>query len=251
MRGGVTPAWTLIIVPPTPKTPTKRVGVRMRTVRVAALLAIALIAPALAGSWSWMDTQSNTAAMMAERIAMQEQMVAALTDSLNVYRSGVLAERAAKSPPPGMIMPLSGRITSWFSRARLHPILRVWRAHRGIDVSAVAGTRIVAPGAGTFASVRRKFGYGLVIELVHTGGVVTRYAHLRSALVKAGERVTMGQGIATVGSSGLATAPHLHFEVLLRGSPVDPVKFLAGTRAPQSSATASQPTPISPQVNDE
>ena len=93
-------------------------------------------------------------------------------------------------------------------------------------------------------------GYGLVVELVHSGGVVTRYAHCRSALVKPGERVTMGQAIATVGSSGLATAPHLHFEVLLRGSPVDPVKFLAGTRAP-AAPTTSQSATTSPEGNEE
>jgi murein DD-endopeptidase MepM/ murein hydrolase activator NlpD len=85
------------------------------------------------------------------------------------------------------------------------------------------------------------FGFGLVVELVHSGGVVTRFAHCRSALVKPGDRVQAGQAIATVGSSGLATAPHLHFEVLVRGRAVDPVRFLAQTRSIPDSIRGVQP----------
>jgi murein DD-endopeptidase MepM/ murein hydrolase activator NlpD len=233
MRGALTPAWPLIIVPPTPKASTKRVGVKMRTVRRRAATVIMVITPALALTWSWMETQAATAAMLADRLAVQERLVAVLTDSLDGYRRDALAERAAVSPPTGMIMPLAGRITSWFSRSRLHPILRIYRAHRGIDVSAAAGTRIVAPATATVSSVGRKFGFGLTVELVHSGGVRTRYAHCRSALVKPGDKVAMGQAIATVGSTGLATAPHLHFEVLVKGKAVDPMKFLADTRIAQ------------------
>ena len=241
MQGGLTPAWTVIIVPPTPNVSTKRVGVRMRTVRVLAMATMTVLAPSLATAWAWMETQSTTAVMMAERLAVQEQLVAVLTDSLNAYRHEALTKRSAKLPPPDMIMPVGGRITSWFSPSRLHPILRIRRPHRGIDVSAAAGTRIVAPAIAVVASVRRRFGFGLTVELVHSGGVVTRYAHCRSALVKPGDRVAMGQPIATVGSTGLATSPHLHFEVLVKGKAVDPVKFIAGTRTP-SPSTVSQPS---------
>jgi len=230
MRGGLTPAWTLILVPPTPKASPKRVGVKMRTVRRFALLLLAMLIPAAVVSWTWMETQSTAAVQMANRLAAQERLLAVLNDSLDTYRSATLAVRAAKLPPPDMMMPLGGRITSWFSRARLHPILRIYRPHKGIDLAAASGTRIVAPATAVVASVTRKFGFGLILELVHSGGVVTRYAHLRSAIVKPGDRVTMGQAIATVGSSGLSTAPHLHFEVLVKGKAVDPVAFLAATR---------------------
>jgi murein DD-endopeptidase MepM/ murein hydrolase activator NlpD len=158
--------------------------------------------------------------------------MAALSDSLSAYRQEELAAREAKLPPAKMIMPLSGTITSKFTRSRLHPILRIYRPHRGIDLSAAAGTRIVAPATATVASVGHKLGFGIVVELVHSGGVVTRYAHCRSALVKRGDHVVMGQPIATVGSTGLATGPHLHFEVLFKGTAVDPVKFLTQTRSP-------------------
>ena len=241
MRHGLTPAWTLIIVPPTPRASTRRVGIRMRTVRVVATVALVLLAPAIAMSWMWMNRQASTAAMMADRLAAQEQTLALLADSLEAYRRLALEERTARSTPAaGMIMPLAGRITSWFSRSRKHPVLRIWRPHRGIDVAAAAGTRIVAPAPATVKFVGRKLGFGLVVELTHSDGVVTRYAHCRSALVKRGHRVVMGQAIATVGSSGLATAPHLHFEVLVKGRAVDPMTFLGRAR------TSVTPSPVPP-----
>lgn len=231
MKGAPTPAWTLILVPPTPKARTKRIGIRMRTLRMLGMFLLALVIPALGAAWSWYDMQAQTAIMMADRLAAQEQMMAQLADSLNTYRTEAIAERASKNPPLNMIMPLSANITSRFTNRRLHPILRVYRPHRGIDMSASAGTRIVAPAGAIVATVRRTFGFGLVVELVHSGGVVTRFAHCRSALVKPGDRVQAGQPIATVGSSGLATAAHLHFEVLVKGKAVDPVAFVASTRA--------------------
>jgi murein DD-endopeptidase MepM/ murein hydrolase activator NlpD len=136
-----------------------------------------------------------------------------------------------------MMMPINGEITSRFSRSRFHPILEVFRAHRGVDLGAPEGTPVKAPAAGHVASVGRRLGYGLVIEMVHSGGVVTRYAHLHSAIVRAGDDVTMGQPIGAVGESGLATAPHLHFEVWVKGTAVDPVKFVAATRLATPLAT--------------
>jgi murein DD-endopeptidase MepM/ murein hydrolase activator NlpD len=148
---------------------------------------------------------------------------------LLAFRTASAVEAAKLAPPPNMIMPVNGEVTSRFSRSRFHPILQMFRAHRGVDLAALSGTRIVAPASGHVISVGRRFGYGLTIELAHSGGVVTRYAHLRSAYVQRGDSVNIGQGIAAVGASGLATAPHLHFEVLVHGNNVDPIKFLAST----------------------
>lgn len=252
MPRGPTPLWTLIIVPPTAEASTKRVGIRMRHVRVALSMVLVLLVPAFATSWIWVDRQATTAELMADRLAAQEQTLALLTDSLNVYRNRALAETVAKSPPAGMIMPLKGRITSWFSRSRMHPVLRVWRPHKGIDVAAASGTRIVAPAPATVRFVGRKFGFGLVVELVHSGGVVTRYAHCRSALVQRGDKVKVGQTIATVGSTGLATAPHLHFEVLVKGRAVDPMTFLGKPRTPPPPASqALEPAATALPANDE
>ena len=225
MRNTATPAWTLIIVPPTPTASTRRVGVKMRTLRIFAMFVLTIAAV----SWTWVNAASDTAEMMADRLAEEQRLTAALDDTLQSLRTAALAAETAKLPPVGMIMPVNGEITSRFSRSRFHPILQIFRAHRGVDLAAPAGTHIVAPAPGRVASVGRRLGYGLVIELVHSGGVVTRYAHCRAAFVQRGDTVSMGQAIGAVGASGLATAPHLHFEVWIRGTAVDPIKFIAST----------------------
>jgi murein DD-endopeptidase MepM/ murein hydrolase activator NlpD len=234
MRGDVTPAWTLIIVPPKLTSSPKRVGVKMRWVRMFAMLVVA----AFSASWLWVTTESRVASMVADRLAEEQRASLALRDTLLSFRTASAIEAARLAPPPDMIMPVRGDVTSRFSRSRFHPILQIFRAHRGVDLSAPAGTRIVAPASGHVTSVGRRFGYGLTLELAHSGGVVTRYAHLRSANVHLGDSVTLGQGIAAVGSSGLATAPHLHFEVLVHGKNVDPIKFVASTHVVPVPATA-------------
>jgi murein DD-endopeptidase MepM/ murein hydrolase activator NlpD len=110
------------------------------------------------------------------------------------------------------------RISSVFGM-RKHPILGVWRRHAGTDYAASQGTPIRSVGDGVVAFVGRKGGYGNAIEVRHPNGFVTRYGHLRSFAKSArrGTRVSIGQTIGYVGMTGLATAPHLHFEVLVGG----------------------------------
>ena len=225
MRGDVTPAWTLIIVPPKLTSSPKRVGVKMRWLRMFAML----VAAVTSVSWFWVTNEARIAATIADRLADEQRATLALRDTLLSFRTASAIEAAKLAPPPNMIMPVSGEVTSRFSRSRFHPILQIFRAHRGVDLSAPSGTRIVAPASGHVSSVGWRLGYGLTLELAHSGGVVTRYAHLKSAIVHRGDSVTIGQGIAAVGSSGLATAPHLHFEILVKGNNVDPIKFLAST----------------------
>jgi murein DD-endopeptidase MepM/ murein hydrolase activator NlpD len=133
-----------------------------------------------------------------------------------------------------------GSIVSGFSSARRHPILHILRPHLGIDIAATRGTRVAAPADGRVTYVGRKFALGLTVEIEHADGVTTRYAHLRSALVHDGQTVVRGAAIATVGSSGLTTGPHLHYEVAINGRQVDPLQF----RMPQlgdSTATGGLP----------
>jgi len=236
MSGGVTPAWTLIIVPPTLTSAPRRVGVKMRWIRMLGMLAVTM----LALSWMWITTESRIAAMVADRLAEEQRATLALRDTLQSMRSATIAERVRLAPPADMVMPVNAAITSGFSRSRFHPILQIFRAHRGVDLGAPAGTRIVAPAAGHVVAVGWRLGYGLTLELAHSGGVTTRYAHLKSAIVHRGDSVSMNQGIAFVGSSGLATAPHLHFEVLVRGNNVDPIKFLAASHAVDSANGAAK-----------
>jgi murein DD-endopeptidase MepM/ murein hydrolase activator NlpD len=132
-----------------------------------------------------------------------------------------------------------GAIASRFSRARWHPLLHVTRPHLGVDVAAQRGTNITAPAPGRVTFVGRKFGFGLVLEIQHSNGVTTRYAHCGSALVAEGAHVERGTPIATVGTSGLSTGPHLHYEVLVNGHQVDPLRF----RMPQLTDSASRTAP--------
>ncbi len=139
-------------------------------------------------------------------------------------------DRIARIPS---IMPTAGWLSSIFSRSRFHPILHTSRPHEGIDVSAPMGAPIVAPAAGVVVRVAVENGYGNVLEVDHGNGLVTKYAHCSRVLVKEGQHLRRGQSIAAVGNSGLATGPHLHYEIHLNGKVVDPLTYvLPGTAIP-------------------
>lgn len=140
-------------------------------------------------------------------------------------------------------LPVIGRITSNFSRARRHPLLGVVRRHKGVDIAAPSGTRITASAAGRVAFAGRRVGFGLVVEIDHGGGVLTRYAHCRSINVRVGEEVTAGQTVAAVGSTGLATGPHLHYEILVGGRSVDPMRNSLARLLPRSEAARGAAAP--------
>lgn len=139
-------------------------------------------------------------------------------DSLELHTA-----RLAATPS---ILPSSGWLVSAFSQMRTHPILHIDRPHEGIDVQAPAGTPIEAPAAGIVTSAGWSTGYGNTITIDHGFGLVTRYAHASRLLVRAGQRVKRGERIALVGNTGLATGPHLHYEVHVNGKPVDPLRYV-------------------------
>jgi murein DD-endopeptidase MepM/ murein hydrolase activator NlpD len=115
------------------------------------------------------------------------------------------------------------RISSTFGM-RFHPILKTWRQHKGTDYAAAQGTPVRAIGDAVVVFAGQKHGYGNVIDLRHRNGYVTRYGHLLrfASGIHVGARVDQGRTIAYVGMTGLATAPHLHFEVLVNGVQRDP-----------------------------
>src|SRR6185503_12699909 len=115
------------------------------------------------------------------------------------------------------------RISSVFG-LRQHPILGGMREHKGMDHAAALGTPVRAIGDGVITRQGWGNGYGNVLEIRHRNGFVTRYGHLSryQSGLHVGSRVTIGQTIAYVGSTGLATGPHLHFEVLVNGQQRDP-----------------------------
>jgi murein DD-endopeptidase MepM/ murein hydrolase activator NlpD len=114
------------------------------------------------------------------------------------------------------------RVSSNFNMRRLHPIARVVRPHRGVDYSAPTGTPVYASGDGRVTEAGYSRGNGNYVFIAHDGRIVTRYLHLHKRLVKAGQRVSQGQTIGTVGATGLATGPHLHYEFLVDGSHRNP-----------------------------
>ncbi|MDW8320704.1 MAG: peptidoglycan DD-metalloendopeptidase family protein [Armatimonadota bacterium] len=130
--------------------------------------------------------------------------------------------RLARPFRGGFIRPVNGAIVSGFGM-RYHPILKVNRMHNGVDIAAPHGTPIKAAADGEviFAGYRR--GYGNTIIIDHGGGVATLYAHCSALAVGEGTTVKQGQVIGYVGATGLATGPHLHFEVRRNGEPVNPL----------------------------
>jgi murein DD-endopeptidase MepM/ murein hydrolase activator NlpD len=131
----------------------------------------------------------------------------------------------ADQPAPvsaGMTWPVAGRITSYFGY-RYHPILHFTRFHAGVDFGASWGSPIVAAADGQIAGAGWAGGYGRQVRIAHAGGLTTTYSHMSEIVASPGSFVHAGQLIGYVGSSGLSTGPHLHYEVLSGGRPVNPL----------------------------
>lgn len=127
--------------------------------------------------------------------------------------------------------PLDGaRVTSRFGM-RSHPVLGFNRMHQGVDFGAPTGTPIYAAADGVVVSAKREGGYGLMVRIRHAGGVETRYAHMSrfGRGIASGRRVRQGDVIGAVGSTGLSTGPHLHYEVNANGRPVNPARHVQPT----------------------
>jgi hypothetical protein len=156
-------------------------------------------------------------------------------------RLGWVNAATAGEAPAGHAMqwPVNARITSTFGR-RVHPILRFARMHRGIDFGAAWGTPIQAAADGQVSKAGWAGGYGRQVRIAHGDGMATSYSHLSRMIVEPGSLVRQGQVIGYVGSSGLSTGPHLHYEVLQHGQAVDPmsVRFAAASAVDPAIAEA-------------
>jgi murein DD-endopeptidase MepM/ murein hydrolase activator NlpD len=128
---------------------------------------------------------------------------------------------------PTRLPVMGAEIASGFGN-RFDPFTHSHAFHAGLDFAVLAGTPISAAAGGTVSFAGFKPDYGWVVEIDHGNGLTTRYAHGSKVLVRTGDVIEPGQRIALVGSTGRSTGPHLHFEVLRRGDPVDPKRFLAG-----------------------
>lgn len=144
-----------------------------------------------------------------------------------------LSAKHAELEATPSILPTRGVLTSGFSYSRRHPILNRSRPHEGIDITAPTGTPILAAAKGRVVKSGRDGAYGLMVEIDHGFGYVTRYAHASRLHAKVGQTVERGDVIGLVGSTGLSVGPHLHYEVLVNGKPVNPRRFIFDTGAIQ------------------
>lgn len=132
--------------------------------------------------------------------------------------------RAAGAAPGSLVRPVPGGISSGFG-PRIHPIYGYSLMHNGVDMNGGMGQQIAAAAGGIVFFAGVKGGYGNSIMIDHGGGMVTLYAHQSRFAVSHGQKVSTGQVIGYVGSTGVSTAPHLHFEVRINGNPVNPTKY--------------------------
>jgi|WetSurMetagenome_2_1015567.scaffolds.fasta_scaffold14146_7 murein DD-endopeptidase MepM/ murein hydrolase activator NlpD len=126
------------------------------------------------------------------------------------------------------------RITSRFSKARLHPLLKTVRPHPGVDYAAPEGTPVQSVAAGVVLGAGVSGGNGKMVKIRHAGGYETQYLHLSRIAVKSGTRIDQGEVIGYVGSSGLSTGPHLDFRISRNGSAINPAKLISPPGKPVS-----------------
>ncbi|HUI40852.1 MAG TPA: M23 family metallopeptidase [Terriglobia bacterium] len=178
--------------------------------------------------------------------ALATQSNATLEASYNAssYAFNLMKTTALSAPPDPMIRalvpsittfdraaiptlwPLHGQITGGFGE-RMDPLSGEEAVHAGVDISAPKGTDVEATGDGVVLEAgRHESGYGNEVIIDHGDGISTKYAHLSAVYVTAGEEVTRGEVIGAVGMTGRSTGPHLHYEVLVHNTPVNPAKFL-------------------------
>jgi len=157
-----------------------------------------------------------------ESVSPQELDEAAARSGQTVSRSAPEAESSREVSIP--FLPVNAPISSAFG-VRKDPFTGKAQFHKGVDIAAPAGTPVVAALPGKVISAEYKPGYGNTVLVEHDGGLQTRYGHLESINVKAGDMVTSDDTLGKVGSTGRSTGAHLHFEVIRMGTQVDPTKM--------------------------
>jgi murein DD-endopeptidase MepM/ murein hydrolase activator NlpD len=155
-----------------------------------------------------------------DRVARADVELLKWTDGKNII--WVNADGVGGEDQSRMGLPVHGRLTSGFGE-RFHPILGYMRFHGGVDLAAQAGTPIVAAADGRVMNAGWRGGYGQEVQIAHADGLETIYGHMSRIAARAGEMVRKGEVIGYVGSTGLSTGPHLHFEVMRSGHPVNPM----------------------------
>lgn len=146
---------------------------------------------------------------------------------LGSHRPQSLADWAEAAAGPSL-WPVTGRLTSSFGE-RIDPFNGEGAFHSGVDIATAYGTPVLAPADGVVTFADFQSGYGRLIKIEHANNISTRFGHLSAFAVAAGQRVRRGEVIGYVGASGRVTSPHLHYEVRINDTPVNPHKYLRDT----------------------
>jgi murein DD-endopeptidase MepM/ murein hydrolase activator NlpD len=173
----------------------------------------------------------STAAVTAPSNGATERTFGVLRDVLGTLENGLASVKSrvenqqalVRSTPRGW--PVAGWITSMFGNRR-DPFTGVNDEHPGLDISAIQGTPVKATADGTVESAGYQGNYGNAIVLTHGFGIGTRFGHLSTIAVRPGQKVRRGEVIGYVGATGRATSAHLHYEILVNGHPIDPLRLL-------------------------
>lgn len=148
---------------------------------------------------------------------------------MRVLEDLLMASRMQQDVVPSGWPVVNGFVSSLFGY-RTDPFSGRGAFHEGMDFAGKEGSGVIAVGSGVVSFAGDRSGYGNLVEINHGNGYVTRYGHNAASLVKIGDPVRKGQRVALMGSSGRSTGPHVHFEVLLNGSPVNPAQYISATR---------------------
>ncbi len=175
--------------------------------------------------WSVDSTASKDAFALSYDLNALERRARLLAESLDEASDSLQAHRDLMESTPS-ILPTVGWVTSGFSRSRFHPIHNRPMPHQGVDISAPRGTPIFAAAKGRVVQAGWNVGYGLTVVVDHGYGYTTLYGHASKLLVQQGQLVSRGDVIAQVGSTGIATSPHLHYEVMRYGTVQNPTNFI-------------------------
>ncbi len=175
--------------------------------------------------WSVDSILGNEAFAVEYDLSALERRVQLLSASLTEASDTLAAHEEILQATPS-IWPTVGVLSSRFSTARYHPIYHQTLPHEGIDISAPTGTPILASANGRVTFAGRRSGLGLTVEIDHGHGFKTVYGHASRILVARGETVSRGEVIAHVGSTGISTSPHLHYEVHVGGVAVNPMNYV-------------------------
>jgi murein DD-endopeptidase MepM/ murein hydrolase activator NlpD len=189
-------------------------------------LGVGGISPSTREPWQEQETEAETKDLQRmkadlDRLCTEAEFREKSFQELYSFLEGKKKELACTPA----IWPTRGWLTSRFGY-RIDPFTGLRQFHEGIDIANRMGTPIVAPADGVISRVFNNFGFGLMVEVTHGYGIVTRYGHLSKSYVKVGQRVKRGERIAAIGNTGRATGPHLHYEVRLNDVPLNPQNYI-------------------------